>query len=637
MQSNTFNYNSLLIFIPIILSLFTHIWNPIGFLYPEHDEGIYLQRTMRVLEEIDFRDPSFGYDHPFFGQLFLAGVLGMVSYPDSISPEIGDLHSIETLWIVPRLLMAFLAVIDTILVYKIAELRYNRNVGLVASIIFAVMPITWLLRMVWLDSILLPFLLSSILFSIYLPKNNLPNGIKNKNIPLVLLSGIFLGLAIFTKIPAFTMIPLVGSLIFMEGSNKRNWSMLGMWIIPVILIPLIWPAYAMYVGQLDLWITGIYDQANRTGGSLFNTIEKNIKIDPILLTIGFFGIIYAAIKRDLFILLWIFPYALFLYLIGWSQYFHFILIFPAFCIAPALAIFELSKKVKNAKAQKVLPFFIISVIGFFGLANTSMLITQNYTSPYFTASSLLIKYLQDNSNEKITVISNPFYFWIPQYVFDLDHDYYSYLGVGSIKTQKLILIVDDGFRELFSANDDYALRLQKLYKSYDKNVLATFKNTTILLSNVLHPSSETSQINLLDKNHIWSPFNNAALNQENDTLTIKVDTSNGRKLYNRAFLPIHINDTSTEPLLLTLDYFAKSIKGQATFLAEIIEYSPGYNITATKKVLWSSLLDNTSRNFTSETFFLPYEIANRPVELRLYIITQHAGEHFLTIKNMRII
>ena len=75
--------------------------------------------------------------------------------------------------------MGILAIVDTFLVYKIAEFRYNRNVALIAAVLFAVMPLTWLIRRILLDSILLPFLLSSILFSIYIRRNPIKNSINN--------------------------------------------------------------------------------------------------------------------------------------------------------------------------------------------------------------------------------------------------------------------------------------------------------------------------------------------------------------------------------------------------------------------------------------------------------------------------
>ena len=69
--------------------------------------------------------------------------------------------------------MGLLAVVDTFLIYKIAEHRYGRNVAFVAAILFAVMPLSWILRRVLLESIQLPFILSSILFLVY--KRNLTN------------------------------------------------------------------------------------------------------------------------------------------------------------------------------------------------------------------------------------------------------------------------------------------------------------------------------------------------------------------------------------------------------------------------------------------------------------------------------
>ena len=71
----------------------------------------------------------------------------------------------------------------------------------------------------------------------------------NQNIILLLSSGIFLGLTIFTKIPAITLIPLVGFIVF--TNNKKSFKALGLWIIPVILIPLIWPIHALYAGEFD--------------------------------------------------------------------------------------------------------------------------------------------------------------------------------------------------------------------------------------------------------------------------------------------------------------------------------------------------------------------------------------------------
>ena len=117
--------------------------------------------------------------------------------------------------------MGLLAVVDTFLIYKIAEYRYSRNIAFVAAILFAVMPLSLLTRGIFLDSILLPFLLSSILFAIYSKETKTIefNRRNTKNL-FVLLSGIFLGLAIFTKLPAFLMIPVVAYLVYTYSNNR---------------------------------------------------------------------------------------------------------------------------------------------------------------------------------------------------------------------------------------------------------------------------------------------------------------------------------------------------------------------------------------------------------------------------------
>ena len=93
---------------------------------------------------------------------------------------------------------------------------------------------------------------------------------------MVLLSGIFLGLAIFTKIPVFMLIPPVAYLVY-KNSNGRNkmgrLKTLGLWFIPVILIPTIWPMYAIINGEFDEWKIGVSDQAARNNDGLARVLD----------------------------------------------------------------------------------------------------------------------------------------------------------------------------------------------------------------------------------------------------------------------------------------------------------------------------------------------------------------------------
>ena len=102
-----------------------------------------MRRAMQVLDGIGPQESrsvyTHPYDHPYFGQLFLASVLSMIGYPGSLN--ISSLtttnatfsevqHLIQVLYLVPRVLMGILAVVDTFLIYKILHCcMINHSVG----------------------------------------------------------------------------------------------------------------------------------------------------------------------------------------------------------------------------------------------------------------------------------------------------------------------------------------------------------------------------------------------------------------------------------------------------------------------------------------------------------------------------
>lgn len=429
-------YSSLLIVIPLFLSAYTHLWNPIQFPNTHADEGTYLLRALTFLKDKTLLPQGAPfYDHPFFGQIFLASVMALFGYPDSLSPSPdGDVSSIQRLFLFPRILMGLLAVVDTLLVYKITERRYTKTVALIAAILFAVMPITWILRRILLDNLLLPFLLSSILCTTYIKGENreyTKNGriLDKKCFGMVTLSGIFLGLAIFTKMPAFTFIPLVSFLVF--TTSTRNWKILGLWFIPVILIPAIWPMSAYSVGQFNNWFDGIIRQATeRASKLLIDSLTTFFQIDPILLVIGISGIIFACTRKDLFILLSVLPYLIFLQLIEFVSVYHLVLLLPSICIVSSVLIYQLSIKLKN-KRLSVVPFAIISAVFIFGLLMSSLLINTTFNSSYFETYAAFVNQLPEatvNGNnagsveETLPIVVGRFwaksFLWVPQYVFE---------------------------------------------------------------------------------------------------------------------------------------------------------------------------------------------------------------------------
>jgi hypothetical protein len=517
----------LFIVLPLILSAYTHLWNPIGFPAVWVVEGQYMQRAMQVLEGEGLHEPrnifAHFYDHPFFGQIFLAGILGAIAYPNSLPmPSLISINSIEMFYLVPRLFMGILAIIDTFLVYKISEYRFNRNVALIASILFAVMPATWLLRKILLESLLLPLLLSSILFAVYYSSRKTSNSstttdyaninmdqkvkTKNNNIFVILpmISGIFLGLAIFVKIPIITMIPLVGYLMLSRRRDKSRRA-LWVWIIPVILIPMIWPIYSILVGDFDqlledlAWNTqrGEIQLDSAVSSILANSLKYIFQIDPVIFILGIAGIIFSEIKRDAFILLWAIPIIVFLFLINFVSFFHLIPLLPLFCIAAAKMTIDLSNRIKNIKVRKIIPFAIISAIGIFGLVSTTMLITSNVTSSYFKVYSFLVSYvanqiLHDNhvdltgkaEDDKIAMVGRHWtqsFYWIPKYVFDVDLDFKKINKADDIKgsindKERSLIIVDRSMRESLSSGNEISNKTETNTWSYFLTPIATFSN-----------------------------------------------------------------------------------------------------------------------------------------------------------------
>ena len=512
-----------LLLIPLALSAFTHIWNPIGFPAIHVDEGHYMRRAMQVLQGLGPQESKatydYGYDHPYLGQIFLAAVLSTINYPSSIQPSVSS-DSIEMLYLVPRVLMGILAVVDTFLVYKIADTRYNRRVAFVSATLFAVMPIGILLRGIFLDSIALPFILLSILFAIYSTKSEvtLDRNSNNKKVLLTLLSGLFLGLAIFTKMPVFTMIPLLVFIILKGNSNKSNkrdnnnnnsfssntnnkrhsnLKFLALWFIPVVLIPLIWPLFAISVGQFDNWKQGVlYQTARDSGGkNLRSSILYIAELDPMLLILGAAAIIFSILQKDYFILLWTFPYMIFLYAIGWAVPFHWNMLIPLLCIALAAMVVSLINvaAIRFRKKTKYLPYAGISAVIVFGFLLTFTLLQANLNTSYFDLYLFIVRELghhdvslkNQENNDGTTMIGSHrtrALMWIPLYIFrdnvtfretDIPNDNFT----EPISTKKFLLVADSGLLSRLTSTDQYYRdkRVTDLY--YDSsNTIATFIN-----------------------------------------------------------------------------------------------------------------------------------------------------------------
>jgi hypothetical protein len=496
-----------LILIPLSLSAFVHVWNPAGFPDIHGDEGHYIRRAINIMmggaaEEPKIPEPNRHYGNPFFGQIFLSSVMTLTNYPNSIhlDDEV-TANSVGGLFFVPRIVMGVLALTDTFIIYKIAERRYNTSTALAASILFSVMPFSWIIRRVLLESIELPFILSSVMFAVYYNKHSSSMNRTTYDkfdigeIISISISGIFLGLAIFTKIPAFNMIPLIGFLIYTNNRHK-GFKALGLWLIPVILIPSIWPVYAVLHGEADKWIEGLFWQANREGIGILS-LGGLLKVDPLLLVLGIGGSIYALIRRDIFCVLWIIPFLIFFSVIGLVRIHNYIPLLPLFCLAGGILIADTYKlfRINKMSIKRILiTGSIIGAIGAFALLNANLYIPNNVNSTYFELYSFVVRKLpvfsEDDENvnitNKVTVIGSNWvvssFSWIPNNLYGNDHEFRTLDSNAKIETEKVLLVIDNRMKHILSDKTEQAKRFQshqpQLKSLYDtSHTIAKFNIT----------------------------------------------------------------------------------------------------------------------------------------------------------------
>jgi hypothetical protein len=321
---------------------------------------------------------------------------------------------------------------------------------------------------------------------------------------LVTISGILFGLTIFTKLPIFTLITLG---IYVIYSNTKNWKLVGTWILPVLLIPLLWPLFAILNGEYDQWIDGLLWQSERGDKGITGAIEKLFAIDPVLLILTLVGTLYAVVKRELFIILWFVPFLLFNLLSGYVSYWHFIPLLPAFCISSAILIKNISILFRKKKIRIMLPYASILIIGTYGFIITIMLITLNLTSFHYETVSNIVYQIQnanttsvdhdgkgDINNNGVTVLGNNYWLWIPKYIFDEDsnNDFRNdYNGQDNL-TKRVILVVGEDFVSEMT-NDKHS-----------KEKLRELLTKSVLLSEIKDNQSDTLQKNRYPFNSLTS-------------------------------------------------------------------------------------------------------------------------------------
>ncbi len=425
------------------------------------------------------------YDHPYFGQIAIASILAITNYSD-IKPST-DPESLQSLYMIPRIFMGLLAVLDTFLIYKIVQLRYGGIAPFLSASLFAVLPFTWIFKRILLDSILMPLVLGAILLAIYSTKT------KQKSV-LIIFSGCLLGLAVFTKIPAFTMIFVVAWIVY---SDRKKFSDVLLLLIPFLLIPLIWPVNAITLDQFDLWQKGVLWQTQRTN-SVLDIFGFFAVIDPLMFILGLSGMVIAALRKDKFLLLGFAPFVVFLSIIGYKQYFHWMMVIPVMCIAAGVLLESIHKY--NIIKKNIAFTAIVSVILIFSFVSTTLLIINNISSNQFQALS----YVLENYDDSVTVLTSPVYSWILYDMFERENvpKDFSFILFHPINTEKTVIMVDEHYRIDLKRGPQLQTALDRT------TVIQTFEGTVNKFNSKIYPytnmqaNGEAGKIEIREGTHV---------------------------------------------------------------------------------------------------------------------------------------
>lgn len=335
------------------------------------DEGIYINRAINILQGQALQNPPGWYAHPFFGWVFMAVVFRLVGYPPW---TVGDAAASPfpctpacSLILVPRLLAATLAVVDTLLIYGIARRLYgSRWAALGAAAFFALTPATWLFTLVLLDSFFVFWTLLGLL--LLLMGQGRRRGVSRP--ALFTASGLAVGLAFITKIPALTFLPLFVMLLFPgltrwprrspRGRRPKSTALRKERLLPLLWFAgaaagaLLWVGYALVVGEFQDLLKGIFWQSGRAAaggatlvykGNRFEQLwgyltnpENNygfdlLALDPVLLVMGTVAIAYALLRRDRVVAGLVVPYAVFLWYTVHKQFWFVAPLLPGASIA----------------------------------------------------------------------------------------------------------------------------------------------------------------------------------------------------------------------------------------------------------------------------------------------------------------
>jgi endo-1,4-beta-D-glucanase Y/4-amino-4-deoxy-L-arabinose transferase-like glycosyltransferase len=213
-----------------------HGFNMFHYPYFESDEGTYMAQAFSVKEHAELTPYVYWYDHPPMGWFVLASFVTLLG---------GDWDAFGNSLYTGRVLMWLLHLLQvSIIFYLVRKLTGSPWYAVVAILLYSVSPLaSYFQRRILLDNIQTTFVLLSV-FMLYLPQIKLRH---------VLMSGVFYGCAVVTKItavmfgPAFLLLLLTAKWGLHKGFRTIGWlvtsgAIVSLWLIFALIKTELFPA-----------------------------------------------------------------------------------------------------------------------------------------------------------------------------------------------------------------------------------------------------------------------------------------------------------------------------------------------------------------------------------------------------------
>ncbi len=279
----------------IVLAVFTHFFNLVGFPPMGPDEGNLMQQAIRTRVTGNPYPPGTPfYGQPFFGWGFLAILFALAGFPPATLGA--DLGSLYNFYFVARAIVASIAVVDTLLLYFVGRrLLRGDGYGLVTAAIFAVAPTSvWYFRLPLLQVLMVPWLLLALHFALLARDNANPLW----TIP----SALAFTAMVLTWFPSLLFIPAFVLLFGLAAARERaitaHLRSLLTWIGLAVVTILAWVVYAAVNNFLPYLAGGVgWAPGSSAALDLGGLLSHLFSVDPVLTALGFAGAALALLKR----------------------------------------------------------------------------------------------------------------------------------------------------------------------------------------------------------------------------------------------------------------------------------------------------------------------------------------------------